>query len=45
VPGQVFGQDGLEFADRVVRRGCHRGQKKPFSLPYSNQLVKFLSCT
>jgi hypothetical protein len=27
VPGQVFGQDGLEFADRVVRGGSHRAWK------------------
>ena len=27
VPRQVFGQDGLQFLGRVVRKGCHRSQK------------------
>jgi hypothetical protein len=35
----VFGQDGLEFADRVVREGCHRGWKKHPAYPITiNQL-------
>jgi hypothetical protein len=33
VPGQVFGQDGLEVADRVVRGGSHRGGKKRLVYP------------
>lgn len=39
VPGQVLGQDGFEFLDRIVREGCHRSEKAD-RLAHCNHMVK-----